>query len=273
MNTQLVASSLAVAVMMIALMPSSSLAFPSLFNRPRLFQRQQQQQQAGGQQEQSNAASSSANAAANKQHQDPFFVAGSNMMMGIPNQFSGLNQHDLLRLSAHQHQNQHQHQQHPRQHYQPSPIDVMSLIPEPEQQATPEAAQLHPMATFNHQHQLVNKIEQQIGQQFDMAMNNPNQAASGYVQPSMASNSEESGAKSKSGQEKDAAASEEQSEGGEEIVSEKSDNHNEQKEQQEHEPQENHHHEEKHEHHPEAFEVHHKKGGKSFQYFHQGHSQ
>lgn len=40
-------------------------------------------------------------------------------------------------------------------------------------------------------------------------------------------------------------------------------------EEQESKPEENHHHHDEHP--PEAFEVHHKKGGKSFQYFHQGH--
>jgi hypothetical protein len=135
--------------------------------------------------------------------------------------------------------------------------------------------QLHLEPT--HTSEIVDKIEQHIGQQVEYNLNHHGHhagqqqhqqtAASGYHQPD----------------EKEAAQSEEQEEssaeepaGGEEKQHEEqhkghAESHKHQQHHHEEHDHQQHHHQHHEEHPPEAFEVHHKKGGKSFQYFHQGH--
>lgn len=106
--------------------------------------------------------------------------------------------------------------------------------------------------------EVVDKIERHISHQIDQALGS---SQYGEAQKSSAPEKDSSG--SESGSEGSSA-----DEGSAVDMAEK----------RSHEPAEAKHHEEHHSHHshheehpPEAFEVHHKKGGKSFQYFHQGH--
>lgn len=116
--------------------------------------------------------------------------------------------------------------------------------------------------------EVVDKIERHISHQIDQALGS---SQYGEAQKSSAPSNEKDS--SSSGSESSSAMSEGVSGGAEEAGA--SGGGGDAAEKRSHEGAEAKHHEEHHSHHeehpPEAFEVHHKKGGKSFQYFHQGH--
>lgn len=117
--------------------------------------------------------------------------------------------------------------------------------------------------------EVVDKIERHISHQIDQALGS---SQYGEAQKSSAPSNEKDS--SSSGSESSSAMSEGAS-GGAEEAGASGGGGGDAAEKRSHEGAEAKHHEEHHSHHeehpPEAFEVHHKKGGKSFQYFHQGH--
>lgn len=230
-----------------------SSAFPSLFTRPLMFQRaqvqnQQSRTQAKAQQEQLSSQvrpSSELVLAANSLIPVGFMAQG-------PALVSRAAHPDLLRVGAptrlHQHNPQQMHQQleYLKQAAALSDFAVASSGGAPEPSfAAPSSAQVSAS-----QSEIVDKIERHIDRHIEQSLLDPSRAdqrqvaATGY----------------------DASASSEPEE-----PAEKHEEHEEPAEKRAAKKEEHEEHEE-HEHPPEAFEVHHKKGGKSFQYFHQGHS-
>lgn len=250
---------------------SASLA-SFVMSRPKLFQRAQVQPQANQQQPQQLQPQASQN------HQQRFVFAANNMMPNYGH-FGLSQQADLLRVG--QAQASHlQPQSHnlerdlsqlnpigfdtqPAGYYKPAIEPLVHFIPAQNEAAAAVAAtsQARGLRLEPSQSEIVDKIERHIGQQIDQSLSSEaheqNAAASGYLH-------EHSHQQQPEQKEKEASASHpEESEEVEEPLAEK--RHHEEKKPAE----EEHHH---HEHPPmEAFEVHHKKGGKSFQYFHQGH--
>lgn len=238
-----------------------SAAFPSLFNRARLFQLGQPQ--AGDHQPASQPRPAG-------QRDQLVLAADSLVPVGLLAQRAAPPHADLLRVGVparlHQPSPQQMHQQHLEYLKRAAALNEFAAAAAVSAGGPPspnfgEPGRAQQMGAS--QSEIVDKIERHIGQQIDQSLGGGGDeqravAASGYH----------------------AAASHEQEEpaekGAEEIeqeepVLEKQPAKKEEEHEQQHEHQEHQEHKE-HEQPPEAFEVHHKKGGKSFQYFHQGHS-
>lgn len=196
-----------------------------------------------------------------------------------------LPQPDLVRLSA-EHLQVHQNQ--PQLGYLPGAMnyfgphqeaELLGLRHQPGSQA--ELASLHggdAQATRVEplQSEIVDKIERHIGQQIERSLAVKGQiaghaasAASGYYEPERAKKEAAASGESAASHEESAEYSNEKQATGKESAAEQDEEpvkrHHQESAEEQHEQHEH------HEHPPEAFEVEHKKGGKSFQYFHQGH--
>lgn len=123
-----------------------------------------------------------------------------------------------------------------------------------------------------HTSEVVDKIEAHIGQQIEHSLNEQPNMAGYHQHQHQQSGAAAAASRAGASSEKEAAASgasEAEASEHEEGGSGESEEAAPKAEKREHKEAEE---EKKEEHPPEAFEVHHKKGGKSFQYFHQGHS-
>ena len=263
-------------------------AFPSIFGRSPLFRRQQQ------------PPAASAQPAQPAPMQEPLLPLANSFAPLVGAHFgqaSAVHPAELMRIGTQQQQQQQlalasqalgqQFEAQAAAYYKPSVATAAAghlrqaqPLQQQQQQQVRHQLQLQPMASYlepaepsyqpleadsvgpsrgrlhyepSHTSEVVDKIEQHIGQQIEQSLKEEAKpAASGY-------------------QQKEAVAGAEASEPAEEVGGGggEAEKRNEEpaKEEQQH-----HHHQHHEEHPPEAFEVHHKKGGKSFQYFHQGHS-
>lgn len=237
-----------------------------VINRPRLFQRTQPQVQPNPQPNQQQQQQLLTQAS------QPHMMFAANQMMPNYGHFglSGRQADELLRLDAAQAARVQSHQgplalepdfshlapvgleAQAAHYYKPSVRPAVAFVPA--QSAAAAGAEARGLRVEPSQtEQIVDKIERHIGRQIEQSLTSEHSAAaSGYHRQQ----------RDEEAKEKEASASQPEESGEmEEPAAEKRE---EKKAADE---------EDKHEHHPmEAFEVHHKKGGKSYQYFHQGHS-
>lgn len=234
-------------------------AFPALFNRPRLFQRNQAQPLPAGAQVQPSVQNEQLVLAANSLM--PVSFMAQEPLMSRPQVHP-----DLLRMSARPAQRQLEYLKQAAAMNEFASAMAPRPAPSYAQMSLNRPSMVAGLERSPSQSEIVDKIERHIGHQIDQSLSSGDEqravAATGYH----SSEPEEPQEKHEEAEQEEVGAGEEPEKKAKKEPEQKQEAEQEQEQEQEKEKEKH------HEQPPEAFEVHHKKGGKSFQYFHQGHS-